>query len=58
MYAITRRLDVLAPVLVDCNYSGGGTAANERKEHSVETTPTIENAVAWFGSTTQTGTSS
>lgn len=23
MYAITRRLDVLAPVLIDCNYSGG-----------------------------------
>lgn len=23
MYAITRRLDVLAPVLVDCDYSGG-----------------------------------
>lgn len=30
MYAITRRLDVLAPVLIDCNYSGGGTAVNER----------------------------
>lgn len=23
MYAITRRLDVLAPVLVDCDYGGG-----------------------------------
>ena len=23
MYAITRRLDVLAPVLIDCDYSGG-----------------------------------
>lgn len=23
MYAITRRLDVLSPVLIDCDYSGG-----------------------------------
>lgn len=23
MYAITRRFDVLAPVLINCNYSGG-----------------------------------
>lgn len=41
MYALTRRLDVLAPVLIGCNYSGGGTAANERKE----TMPAIENVV-------------
>lgn len=26
MYAITRRLDVLASVLIDCDYSGGATA--------------------------------
>lgn len=54
MYAITRRLDVLAPVLVDCNYSGGWTAANERKDHIMETAPTVENAVAWFGAHTVT----
>lgn len=29
MYAITRRLDVLAPVLIGCEYSGGGN----RREH-------------------------
>lgn len=31
MYAITRRLDVLAPVLVDCEY-GGGRNRREREE--------------------------
>jgi hypothetical protein len=54
MYAITRRLDVLAPVLIDCDYSSASTAASERKEHNMETTPAIENAVAWFGAHTVT----
>ena len=31
MYAITRRLDVLAPVLIDCNYSGGGNSREREK---------------------------
>ena len=31
MYAMTRRLDVRASVLIDCNYGGGG---NERKERA------------------------
>ena len=39
MYAITRRFDVLAPVLINCNYSGGRTAANERKEPPHEDNP-------------------
>lgn len=51
MYAITRRLDVLSPVLIDCDYSGGG---NERKEHNMDATPTVDNAVAWFGAHTVT----
>ena len=54
MCAITRRLDVLAPVLVDCDHSGGGVAANERKERIMVTTPTVDNAVAWFGAHTVT----
>lgn len=29
MYAIARRLDVLAPVLVDCDHSGGGNKTRE-----------------------------
>lgn len=31
MQAITRRLDVLAPVLIDCNYSGGGDCREQEK---------------------------
>lgn len=31
MYAITRRLDVLAPVRVDCNYSGGRNRREQEK---------------------------
>ena len=31
MYAITRRLDVLAPVLVDCEYSGGSLRREREK---------------------------
>ncbi len=31
MYAITRRLDVLAPVLVDCEYSGGRDCREREK---------------------------
>lgn len=31
MYAITRRLDMLAPVLVDCEY-GGGRNRREREK--------------------------
>ena len=31
MYAITRRFDVLAPVLVDCGYSGGGSRREREK---------------------------
>ena len=31
MYAITRRLDVLSPVLVDCDYSGGGYRSEREK---------------------------
>ena len=31
MYAISRRLDVLAPVLVDCNYSDGGNRREREK---------------------------
>lgn len=31
MYAITRRLDVLAPVFVDCEY-GGGRNRREREK--------------------------
>lgn len=31
MYAITRRLDVLFPVLVDCDYSGGGSRREREK---------------------------
>lgn len=32
MYAITRRLDVLAPVLIDCSYSGGGNRRQPREK--------------------------
>lgn len=32
MYAITRRLDVLAPVLIDCDYSGGRRSRREREK--------------------------
>ncbi len=31
MYAITRRLDVLSPVLIDCDYSGGGDRREREK---------------------------
>lgn len=31
MYAITRRLDVLAPVLIDCDYSGGRNSREQEK---------------------------
>lgn len=31
MYAITRRLDVLSPVLIDCDYSGGGKPPRTRE---------------------------
>ena len=31
MYAITRRLDALTPVLVDCDYSGGGNRREREK---------------------------
>lgn len=31
MYAITRRLDVLAPVLIDCDYSGGRNCREQEK---------------------------
>lgn len=31
MYAITRRLDVLAPVLIDCNCSDGRTGREREK---------------------------
>ena len=31
MYAITRRLDVLAPVLIDCNHSGGRNSREREK---------------------------
>lgn len=34
MYAITRRLDVLSPVLIDCDYSGGGGNRREREKGS------------------------
>lgn len=31
MYAITRRLDVLSPVRIDCDYSGGGNSREREK---------------------------
>ena len=31
MYAIARRLDVLSPVLIDCDYSGGGNSREREK---------------------------
>ena len=31
MYAITRRLDVLPLVLIDCDYSGGGNRREREK---------------------------
>lgn len=31
MYAITRRLDVLSPVLIDCGYSGGENSREREK---------------------------
>lgn len=31
MYAITRRLDVLSPVLIDCDYIGGGNRREREK---------------------------
>lgn len=31
MYAITRRLDVLSPVLVDCDCGGGGDRRGREK---------------------------
>lgn len=40
MYLITRRLDVLAPVLVDCNYSGGRNRREREKG-------------AWYGDCTR-----
>lgn len=47
MYAITRRLDVLAPVRIDCEY-GGGRNRREREEYIMETAPTIDTAVGFF----------
>ena len=34
--------------------SAEGTAENERKERIMDTTPTVDNAVAWFGAHTVT----
>nr|DAF99403.1 MAG TPA: hypothetical protein [Siphoviridae sp. ctjKY6] len=31
MYAITRRLDVLSSVRIDCDYSGGGSRSEREK---------------------------
>lgn len=31
MYAITRRFDVLAPVPIECNYSGGRNRSDREK---------------------------
>lgn len=45
MYAITRRLDVLVPVLVDCDYSGGGNRREREKGSYYGNDPTVENAV-------------
>lgn len=46
MYAVTRRLDAPAPVLVDCDYSGGG---NRREREGNAVWKLHPNAVAWFG---------
>lgn len=54
MYAITRRLDVLSPVLIDCDYSGWGNRREREKGTIMDTTPTVDNAVAWFGAHTVT----
>ena len=36
MYAVTRRLDALAPVPVDCDYSGGGGNRRGREKGEKE----------------------
>lgn len=49
MYAITRRLDVLAPVLIDCNCSDRRNCCQREKGAYYGNYPhTVENAVAGF----------
>lgn len=49
MYAITRRLDVLVPVLIDCNRREQGKGA-----YYGDDPPTVENAVTRFNAHTVT----
>lgn len=54
MYAITRRLDVLAPVLIDCNCSDGRNCREREKGTYYGDDPTVENAVTRFNAHTVT----